>query len=43
MQLKYKHNLRDNHGRGTVAGFLEDKIKDGSDVEIAGLVLNVVT
>lgn len=34
MQLKHKHNLRDNHGRGTVATFLEDKIKDGSDVAL---------
>lgn len=34
MQPKYKHNLRDNHGRGTVAGFLEDKIKEGSDVAL---------
>ena len=34
MQLKYKHSLRDNHGRGTVAGFLEDKIKECSDVAL---------
>ena len=26
--------MRDNHGRGTVAGFLEDKIKEGSDVAL---------
>lgn len=34
MQKKYKHNLRDNHSRGKVADFLEDKIKDGSDVAL---------
>jgi ERCC4-related helicase len=34
MEKKSKHNLRDNHGRGKVHEFLEDKIKTGSDVAL---------